>query len=190
MATVVFGLASLAAWQPDGSRFAQRVIDKETTLPQPQQSPDCNVEKTSIMARASDGSDIPATRQDPGVAPSSLPHRWCCCVATLSDKIVIVGHFGFIFFTQLQKKPRILHTSAMVLRKFELEAKLKDDNQLISTGVLRNDHPLETSKEFNQFLLDCRRGDLKRCQEAISSGININAKDNYDYTPLVLVSPS
>lgn len=78
----------------------------------------------------------------------------------------------------------------MVLRKFELEAKLKDDNQLISTGVIRNDHPLETSKEFNQFLLDCRRGDLKRCQEAISSGININAKDNYDYTPLVLVSPS
>lgn len=78
----------------------------------------------------------------------------------------------------------------MVLRKFELEAKLKDDNQLIRTGVLRNDHPLDTSGEFHEFLQACRRGDLKRCQEAISGGININAKDQYDYTPLVLVSLS
>jgi hypothetical protein len=76
----------------------------------------------------------------------------------------------------------------MVLRKFELEAKLKDDNQLIRTGVLRNEHPFDSSREFHEFLQACRRGDLKRCQEAISDGININAKDQYDYTPLVLVS--
>lgn len=76
----------------------------------------------------------------------------------------------------------------MVLRKFELEAKLKDDNQLIRTGVLRNEHPLELSPEFHEFLQACRRGDLKQCQEAISAGININAKDQYDYTPLVVVS--
>lgn len=76
----------------------------------------------------------------------------------------------------------------MVLRKFELEAKLKDDNQLIRTGVLRNEHPLDSSTEFLDFLQACRRGDLKRCQELISGGVNINAKDQYDYTPLVLVS--
>ncbi|GAB1311689.1 hypothetical protein MFIFM68171_01899 [Madurella fahalii] len=76
----------------------------------------------------------------------------------------------------------------MVLRKFELEAKLKDDNQLIRSGVLRNDHPLELSQEFHDFLLACRRGDLKRCQELISAGVNINAKDQYDYTPLIVAS--
>ncbi|KAL2135595.1 hypothetical protein VTI74DRAFT_7871 [Chaetomium olivicolor] len=76
----------------------------------------------------------------------------------------------------------------MVLRKFELEAKLKDDNQLIRTGVLRNDHPLDLSQEFDDFLQACRRGDLKRCQELISAGVNINAKDKYDYTPLVVAS--
>jgi ankyrin repeat protein len=76
----------------------------------------------------------------------------------------------------------------MAIRKFDLEAKLKDDNQLIRTGVLRNDHPLDSSPDFLDFLQACRRGDLKRCQELISAGVNINAKDQYDYTPLVLVS--
>lgn len=76
----------------------------------------------------------------------------------------------------------------MAIRKFELEAKLKDDNKLIRTGVIRNEHPLDTSPEFLGFLEACRRGDLKTCQELISAGVNINAKDNYDYTPLVVVS--
>ncbi|KAK3298516.1 uncharacterized protein B0H64DRAFT_335926 [Chaetomium fimeti] len=76
----------------------------------------------------------------------------------------------------------------MAIRKFELEAKLKDDNKLIRTGVIRNDHPLDSSPEFLDFLQACRRGDLKTCQELISAGVNINAKDNYDYTPLVVAS--
>ncbi|KAK4125337.1 hypothetical protein N657DRAFT_570644 [Parathielavia appendiculata] len=76
----------------------------------------------------------------------------------------------------------------MAIRKFDLEAKLKDDNQLIRTGVLRNDHPLDSSPEFREFLQACRRGDLKRCQELISAGVNINSKDEFDYTPLVLAS--
>ncbi|KAH6854952.1 hypothetical protein B0I37DRAFT_303544 [Chaetomium sp. MPI-CAGE-AT-0009] len=76
----------------------------------------------------------------------------------------------------------------MTIRKFELEAKLKDEDKLIRTGVLRNDHPLDSSPEFLDFLQACRRGDLKSCQELISAGVNINAKDNYDYTPLVVAS--
>lgn len=76
----------------------------------------------------------------------------------------------------------------MVLRKFELETKLKDDHQLISSGVLRNEHPLDLSEAFNEFLYACRLGDLKRCQELISAGVNINGKDKYDYTPLIIVS--
>jgi ankyrin repeat protein len=33
----------------------------------------------------------------------------------------------------------------------------------------------------------CRRGDLRRCQELISEGVNINGKDRFDYTPLIIV---
>jgi ankyrin repeat and BTB/POZ domain-containing protein 1 len=76
----------------------------------------------------------------------------------------------------------------MVLRKDELETKLKDDHRLIETGVLRNEHPLDTSQRFEEFLQACRRGDLKTCQEMISDGVNINGKDQFDYTPLVIVS--
>ncbi|KAL1840846.1 hypothetical protein VTJ49DRAFT_7689 [Mycothermus thermophilus] len=76
----------------------------------------------------------------------------------------------------------------MVIRKFELETKLKDENQRIRSGQLRNDHPLDSSPEFTEFLEACRRGDLGRCQELISAGVNINAKDRFDYTPLVVAS--
>jgi len=76
----------------------------------------------------------------------------------------------------------------MVLHKGELEAKLKDEHQLIQSGVLREENPLDVSDAFNEFLLVCRRGDLKRCQELISSGVNINSKDHFDYTPLIIVS--
>lgn len=75
----------------------------------------------------------------------------------------------------------------MVLRKHELEAKLKDDMQLVKSGVLRDDNPLDDSEEFKELLLACRRGDLKRTQELISAGVNINGKDKFDYTPLIIV---
>jgi ankyrin repeat protein len=74
-----------------------------------------------------------------------------------------------------------------ILRKDQLEAKIKEENQLISSGVLRDENPLDLSKEFDEFLQACRRGDLKRCQELISSGVNINGKDRFDYTPLIIV---
>lgn len=75
-----------------------------------------------------------------------------------------------------------------VLRKDQLAAKIKEENQLVRSGVLRDENPLDVSAEFNQFMQACRRGDLKRCQELISSGVNINGKDQFDYTPLVIVS--
>lgn len=77
----------------------------------------------------------------------------------------------------------------MVLHKGELEAKLKDEHQLIQSGVLRDENPLDLSDNFNELLVACRRGDLKRTQELISSGTNINGKDNFDYTPLIIVGP-
>ncbi|KAK7974016.1 hypothetical protein PG989_015864 [Apiospora arundinis] len=76
----------------------------------------------------------------------------------------------------------------MVLRKHELEAKLKDDMQLVKSGVLRDDNPLDDSDGFKELLLACRRGDLKRTQELISAGVNINGKDKFDYTPLIIAS--
>ncbi|OTA94530.1 hypothetical protein M434DRAFT_394581 [Hypoxylon sp. CO27-5] len=76
----------------------------------------------------------------------------------------------------------------MVLRKHELEAKLKDDMELVKSGVLRDENPLDLSEEFDELLEACRRGDLKRTQELISAGVNINGKDRFDYTPLIVAS--
>jgi ankyrin repeat/BTB/POZ domain-containing protein 1 len=76
----------------------------------------------------------------------------------------------------------------MVLRKDELEVQLKDEHQLIRDGVLRDDSPLDLSPEFQKLCDACRIGDLKGCQEAITTGVNINARDPFDYTPLILVS--
>jgi len=78
----------------------------------------------------------------------------------------------------------------MVLRKDELEVQLKNENELIKSGVLRDENPLDLSDQFAAFLEACRRGDLKTCQELISAGVNINGKDNFDYTPLIIVCPS
>lgn len=38
----------------------------------------------------------------------------------------------------------------MVLRKDELEVQLKDEHQLIRDGVLKDDSPLDISKEYAQ----------------------------------------
>ncbi|KKA26428.1 hypothetical protein TD95_000117 [Thielaviopsis punctulata] len=48
--------------------------------------------------------------------------------------------------------------------------------------------PLDNSPEFESLLEACRRGDLKTCHELIISGVNINGRDRYDYTPLILAS--
>ncbi|KAJ4131602.1 hypothetical protein NW768_005795 [Fusarium equiseti] len=76
----------------------------------------------------------------------------------------------------------------MVLRKFELEGKLGEEARLIESGVLIDENPLDDSPEFHEFLMACRRGDLRRCQELISDGVNINGKDRFDYTPLIIAS--
>lgn len=76
----------------------------------------------------------------------------------------------------------------MVLRKHELEAKLKDDIELVRSGVLRDENPLDLSDDFNELLGACRHGNLKRVQELISAGVNLNGKDRFDYTPLIIVS--
>ena len=78
----------------------------------------------------------------------------------------------------------------MVLRKDELEVQLKDEHQLIRDGVLRDDSPLDVSEEFSNLCDACRCGDLKACQKAITTGVNINARDLFDYTPLILVRRS
>jgi ankyrin repeat protein len=75
----------------------------------------------------------------------------------------------------------------MVLRKDELEGKLGEESRMIKSGVLRDENPLDTSPEFNEFLMACRRGDLRKCQELIDVGVNINGKDRFDYTPLIVV---
>ena len=75
----------------------------------------------------------------------------------------------------------------MVLRKDELEAALHEEKKLIETGKLKEDFALDRSEPFIALEEACRRGDLKACQEAIIAGVNINARDEFDYTPLILV---
>jgi ankyrin repeat and BTB/POZ domain-containing protein 1 len=76
----------------------------------------------------------------------------------------------------------------MVLKKHEIEVALAAEAQAISAGKLKEDNPLDLSEDFDMFCQACRRGDLKVCQEQISKGVNINARDRFDYTPLILVS--
>ncbi|KAF1977864.1 ankyrin repeat and BTB/POZ domain-containing protein 1 [Bimuria novae-zelandiae CBS 107.79] len=73
-------------------------------------------------------------------------------------------------------------------KKFEIERALATENQAISSGQLKEDNPLDTSETFRQFCEACRRGDLKVCQEMIQAGVNVNARDRHDYTPLILAS--
>ncbi|EHL01046.1 putative BTB/POZ domain-containing protein 3 [Glarea lozoyensis 74030] len=74
----------------------------------------------------------------------------------------------------------------MVFRKDELEIQLKDEHKMIQDGKIRDDSPLDVSDEFGALCRACRVGDLKGCQEAIAAGVNINARDSFDYTPLIL----
>lgn len=75
----------------------------------------------------------------------------------------------------------------MVLRKDEIEASLLEESKLIRDGKLKEDNPLDLTEPFNNLCAACRRGDLKVCQEMITEGANINARDTFDYTPLILV---
>ena len=76
----------------------------------------------------------------------------------------------------------------MVLRKDQLEASLHEEKKLIDAGRLKEDNPLDLSEGFTKLCEACRRGDLKSCQEMITEGANINARDRFDYTPLILVN--
>lgn len=75
-----------------------------------------------------------------------------------------------------------------IASKYQIEAALHAEKQEISSGRLKEENPLDTSDDFRWFCEACRRGDLKACQEQIVKGVNINARDPYDYTPLILVS--
>lgn len=75
-----------------------------------------------------------------------------------------------------------------VLRKDQLEISLHNEKKLIQEGTIKDDNPLDLSEPFRDLCIACRKGDLKVCQEKITEGVNVNARDPYDYTPLILVS--
>lgn len=72
-------------------------------------------------------------------------------------------------------------------RKHDIEVALAEETRAISAGKLKEDNPLDFTDDFRTFCEACRRGDLKVCQEKITEGVNINARDKFDYTPLILV---
>ncbi|KAJ5263302.1 hypothetical protein N7478_010907 [Penicillium angulare] len=73
-----------------------------------------------------------------------------------------------------------------VLRKDQLEVSLVNEKKLIKEGAIKDDNPLDESEPFRELCSACRKGDLKVCQEKITEGVNVNARDLYDYTPLIL----
>ncbi|KAJ5502725.1 hypothetical protein N7463_005599 [Penicillium fimorum] len=75
-----------------------------------------------------------------------------------------------------------------VLRKDQLEISLVNEQKLIKEGTIKDDNPLDLSEPFRELCSACRQGDLKVCQEKITEGVNVNARDPYDYTPLILAS--
>lgn len=77
-----------------------------------------------------------------------------------------------------------------MLGKHQLEESLHEEQMLIKNGRLKEDSPLDVSKSFEKLCEACRKGDLKTCQEMITEGVNINAHDPFDYTPLILVTHS
>ena len=74
-----------------------------------------------------------------------------------------------------------------VIRKDQLEISLHNEKKLIKEGTIKDDNPLDLSEPFRELCYACRKGDLKICQEKITEGVNINARDLHDYTPLILV---
>ena len=77
---------------------------------------------------------------------------------------------------------------AGVQGKHQIEASLYNEKKDIQSGKLKEDSPLDVSDAFNALCHACRVGDLRTCQEKILAGVNINARDEFDYTPLTLVS--
>jgi ankyrin repeat/BTB/POZ domain-containing protein 1 len=75
-----------------------------------------------------------------------------------------------------------------VLRKDQLEISLVNEKKLIKEGYIKDDNPLDLSEPFRELCSACRKGDLVVCQTKITEGVNVNARDPYDYTPLILVS--
>lgn len=75
-----------------------------------------------------------------------------------------------------------------ILGKHQIEKALHDEQKEISSGRLKDENPIDLSSEFQRLCDACRRGDLRACQEQITAGVNLNARDVYDYTPLILVS--
>ena len=82
----------------------------------------------------------------------------------------------------------VIMSGAGIFRKDQIERSLHEEKKLIADGILKEDNPLDVSENFRKLCEACRRGDLKVCQEMIMEGVNINAKDLYDYTPLILAS--
>lgn len=88
-------------------------------------------------------------------------------------------------------RPTMSSPPPFILSKPELERALYAENQSISSGRLKDENPLDTSPLFHTFCESCRRGDLKATQEMLSAGkVDVNGRDEFDYTPLILVCNS
>ncbi|OQN97821.1 hypothetical protein B0A48_16131 [Cryoendolithus antarcticus] len=74
------------------------------------------------------------------------------------------------------------------IAKHNIEKALYQETQDIRAGRLKDENPLDKSADFRLLCDAARRGDLRLAQEQITKGVNTNARDEYDYTPLILAS--
>jgi ankyrin repeat/BTB/POZ domain-containing protein 1 len=77
--------------------------------------------------------------------------------------------------------------NTMLYSKDQLEVRLLAEKREIAEGRLRDYNPLDTSWNFQELCEARRRGDVKVCQELVTQGVNINAVDRFDNSPLGLV---
>jgi ankyrin repeat protein len=75
-----------------------------------------------------------------------------------------------------------------MVSKADLQAQLRNEQQQIMKGRLKDENPFDDSPAFRELCHACRVGDEKKAMEMINAGANLNARDAYDATPLILAS--
>ena len=125
----------------------------------------------------------PTSILDQACAWTSTSRKKCLLGANLqSNRAASVYRYQHVTIVDRQ-----LSAFATYSRDCYIEASLLEENRMIHEGKLKEDNPLDLSEPFRKLCEACRRGDLRVCQEMITEGANINARDPFDYTPLILV---
>jgi ankyrin repeat/BTB/POZ domain-containing protein 1 len=144
--------------------------------------PKCSTKQRARVLRTAFANHVMKQCYDVILDPEGEPEEINDCSCACLPQFLWITH-GF-----LSALLQAIMSSAGIFRKDQIERSLHEEKKLIEDGILTEDNPLDVSETFRKLCEACRRGDLKVCQEMIMEGVNINAKDLYDYTPMILAS--